>query len=146
MSLSVTRCELIRVLPVLPQVSKHWVKCLCCKFPLSGSDPACSRGEQVPSRLGTIRQRKSPCFLNALLVCYLLEIQLLFQSVSVLIFSLLWSSQIHWVKIRLAYFDPGSHSCNLLMPPRSCGMALADHLTGWEAVLKPPLSDMSTPF
>ena len=53
-------CELTRDLPALPQVSKHRAKCLCCKFLLSGSDPACSRGEQVPSRLGTIQRRKSP--------------------------------------------------------------------------------------
>lgn len=45
-----------------PQVLKHWVKCLCWEFLLSGSDPACSRGEQVPSRLVTIQQRKSPSF------------------------------------------------------------------------------------
>lgn len=80
---------------------------------------------------------------NPPLVCCLQEIQPLYQNVCVLIFLL---SQLHWVKIRLAHFDLGSHSCNLLMPPRSRGMALTDHLTGWKAAFISPISGMNATF
>lgn len=55
-------------------------------------------------------------------------------------------SRFHRVEVRPAYFDLGSHSCNLSLPPRSRGMALTDHLIGWEVILKPLLTDMNAFF
>lgn len=101
----------------------RWVKCACWKFLLSGSDPACSRGEPVPSRLGTIRQRKSPhCF-------YVMQSLRVRNAAKCLPSHIFPSSQIRWVKIRLVCADLGSHSYKLFLPPRSC-MALTEHLRG----------------
>lgn len=60
---------------------------------------------------------------------------------SLLIFSLPWPSQIKW-----ACFDLRSHSCNLLMPPRSRGMALTAPSDCLGGCFKVQLTDTSIPF
>lgn len=85
-------------LPALPlQASTSWAQRPCWEFLPRASCPVCSRGESVPSRLVTVRQRKSPLFISQ-------------------------RSRVPSGSNPLRK-DPGSHSYNLLMPPRSWGMA-----------------------
>lgn len=103
-SLSVVLCKPTKALPALPQVLKRCVKRLCWEFPPSGSDPACSRGERVPSRLVSIQQRKSPPSQSAADVPSAAGHS---TAASAAALSYFLRSQIYLVRIGPAYFDPG---------------------------------------